>query len=59
MVKRFYFSPVFWLVHVPILIFPAFFAKHFEPYRWKYIKLRGSIGVFVRKFIIGTRMTSR
>jgi len=45
MIKRFYFSSFFWLVHIPILMLPAFFAKFIEPYRWEYIKLRGKAGI--------------
>jgi len=48
MVKKFYFSPIFWLIHVPILILPCSFAKFIEPYRWKYIDYRHKAGAVLK-----------
>jgi hypothetical protein len=50
MIRRFYFSPTFWIVHIPILILPSSVAKFLEPYRWKYLELRSSILTYVKNF---------
>jgi len=50
MIRRFYFSPTFWIVHIPILILPSSVAKFIEPYRWKYLELRSSILTYVKNF---------
>lgn len=51
MVRKFYLSPTFWLLHVPTLILPSFLAKFIEPYRWKYIVLRSKLTSIIRKLI--------
>lgn len=51
MIAKFYFSPSFWLIHLPLLLLPSIFAKLIEPLRWKYLDLRSYIGVLVRKFL--------
>jgi glycosyltransferase involved in cell wall biosynthesis len=43
MIKRFYYSPVFWLIHIPLLVAPSILSRVVEPYRWKYINLRGKL----------------
>ena len=50
MIRRFYFSPTFWIVHIPILILPSSVAKFIEPYRWKYLEFRSSILTYVKNF---------
>jgi len=49
MVRKFYFSPSFWIIHVPLLLLPSYVAKFFEPLRWKYLTLRGLIGNIIRR----------
>ena len=49
MVKKFYFSPVFWLLHLPLLIMPSFIAKKFEPYRWKYLDARSNMVLLLKR----------
>jgi hypothetical protein len=51
MIKKYYFSPTFWLVCFPILILPSGVAKFFEPLRWKYLVVRGYVGTVLRKII--------
>lgn len=49
MVRKFYFSPSFWIIHMPLLLLPSYVAKFFEPLRWKYLTLRGLIGNVIRR----------
>ena len=51
MIKKYYFSPTFWLVCLPILILPSSVAKFIEPLRWKYLEVRGYFGDILRKII--------
>ena len=51
MLRKFYFSPMFWLIHVPILVLPSSVAKAIEPYRWPYITFRSKMTSTIRKFI--------
>ena len=50
MIKKFYFSPTFWIIHVPLLLLPSYVSKVIEPLRWKYLEFRGFIGNLIRKF---------
>tara|TARA_B110000008_G_scaffold191836_1_gene190541 strand:- start:28 stop:894 length:867 start_codon:yes stop_codon:yes gene_type:complete len=50
MIRRFYFSPTFWIFHIPILVLPSSVAKFIEPYRWKYLEFRSSILTYVKNF---------
>ena len=50
MLRKFYFSPSFWLIHLPLLLLPAIFAKLAEPLRWKYLGFRSFLGNVLRKF---------
>ncbi len=52
MVKKYYFSPVFWLAHVPVLFFPSFLAKFIEPLRWKFISVRGYVATILRRILL-------
>lgn len=49
MIRAFYFSPSFWLLHIPLLLLPSFFAKLFAPLRWKILKFRAFGGISIRK----------
>ena len=48
MTRYFYLSPLFWLVHIPIILLPSFVAKNIEPHRWKYLRVKHAFGVFIR-----------
>ena len=50
MVRKFYFSPTFWIFHIPLLLLPSYFAKIAEPLRWKYLSFRSFFGDIIRKF---------
>ena len=50
MVRKFYFSPTFWIFHIPLLLLPSYFAKIAEPLRWKYLGFRSFFGDIIRKF---------
>jgi len=43
MLQHFYFSPAFWVLHIPVLFLPGYFAKSIAPLRWKYIDFRGRL----------------
>jgi glycosyltransferase involved in cell wall biosynthesis len=54
MFSFFYLSPIFWLLHVPILVLPSSVSRFLEPYRWKYMQVksllwRGISGCIYRK----------
>jgi len=51
MLRKFYFSPSFWLINLPLLLLPSPFARFFEPLRWKYLEIRAFIGNVLRKII--------
>lgn len=51
MLRKFYFSPFFWLIHLPLLLLPSPFARFFEPLRWKYLEVRAFFGNVLRKII--------
>jgi glycosyltransferase involved in cell wall biosynthesis len=44
MVRVFYFSLTFWLLHLPLLLMPSFLSRFVEPYRWRYINARSNLG---------------
>ena len=50
MFGKFYFSPSFWLIQLPLLLLPSHFARFFEPLRWKYLDFRAFLGNVIRKF---------
>ena len=51
MLKKFYYSPSFWIFHLPLLILPSFFARFAEPMRWKYLELRHNLGKTLKKLL--------
>lgn len=51
MLRKFYFSPSFWLINLPLLLLPSPFARFFEPLRWKYLEVRAFFGNVLRKII--------
>lgn len=51
MVKKFYFSPIFWLIHIPLLVAPSVISRVVEPYRWKYINFRGKLSYKIKQMI--------
>jgi glycosyltransferase involved in cell wall biosynthesis len=55
MLHKFFLSPSFWLIHLPLLLLPSPCAKFFEPLRWKYLDLRAFLGNFIRKILIYTK----
>ena len=50
MLRKFYFSPSFWLIHLPLLLLPSNVARFFEPLRWKYLDFRAFLGSAIKKF---------
>ena len=50
MIGKFYFSPSFWLVHLPLLLLPSYIVRFFEPLRWKYLDFRAFLGSVIKKF---------
>jgi len=51
MLSKFYFSPSFWLIHLPLLLLPSPFARFCMPLRWKYLDLRGFLGNVLKKIL--------
>lgn len=49
MLGKFFMSPSFWLIHLPLLLLPSCIARFFEPLRWKYINLRSFFGNIIKK----------
>lgn len=49
MFRKFFLSPSFWFIHLPLLLLPSPIARFFEPLRWKYIDLRAFSGNVIKK----------